>query len=380
MDVLRARRYDALRGKRIGLLSHQAALTADGATSAERLHRDLGNRLAALFGPEHGFLGQAAPGETTHTRRHPDWGIPVYALYGETRSPTPAMLAGLDAVVCDLQDLGVRCYTYLATLLNMLTACAEAGVEVIVTDRPIPLPQTVDGPMLEPDFASFVAPCPVPLVYGMTPAESARWMRDALGLDVTLTTVPMAEWHRRDAAWDGSRPDFMPPSPGIRSWESAITYAATVFCEALPGIDCGRGTNLAFRILGAPWLKAETCCGVLTRRRCPGVTFHPHRYAAGPGPQAGRELDGIRLAVTDPSRFRPAETSLTLLSVFAEVYGKHRVWRHKGVRPAWFDKLYGTDRVRTGLLADTPAATLAAGWKRGRRAFLAARERALLYR
>ena len=159
------------------------------------------------------------------------------------------MLDGIDVMVCDLQDLGVRCYTYLATLRNMLVACAAAQVEVVVTDRPIPLPHTVDGPMPDPRFTSFVAPCPLPLVYGMTPAETALWLRRTLGLDLSLHVVPMADWRRGDAAWDGSRPAFLPPSPGIKTWEGAMTYAATVFTEALPGIDCGRGTNLAFRVL-----------------------------------------------------------------------------------------------------------------------------------
>jgi uncharacterized protein YbbC (DUF1343 family) len=379
MDALRVRRFDLLKGRRVGLLSHQAALTADGSTSAQLLRRALGTRLVALYGPEHGFFGQALAGEHTYTRTHPDWQIPVYSLYGERRKPAPEMLGGVDIVVCDLQDLGVRCYTYLATLRNMLEACAEAGVEVVVTDRPIPLPQVVDGPLPDPAFASFVAPCPLPLVYGMTPAESAWWMKAALGLDVRLSVVPMEGWTREEAAWDGARPAYVPPSPGIRTWECAMTYAATVFCEALPCIDCGRGTNLAFRVVGAPWLHAETFCNRLARQRLAGVTFHPYRYVAAVAPHAGKELDGVRLAVTDPVRFRPAQVSLAVLQTLTELYGAVRVWRHKGVRPAWFDKLYGTDRVRLHLKSGAPLAPLVAGWAHDRKAFERARQAALLY-
>jgi uncharacterized protein YbbC (DUF1343 family) len=380
MDVLRARRFDLLRGKRVGLLSHQAALTVDGSTSAQLLRRALGSRLVALYGPEHGFFGQAGAGERTASRRHPDWGIPVHSLYGEHRRPSPEMLAGVDAVVCDLQDLGVRCYTYLATLRNMLEACAGAGVEVIVTDRPVPLPEVVDGPVAEPGFIGFVAPCRVPLVTGMTPAESACWLRGALGLDVGLTVVPMAGWRRADAAWDGARPGFMPPSPGIKTWEGAMVYPATVWTEALPGIDCGRGTNLAVRVLGAPWLRAEAFCGALAGAGgLPGATCHPHRYAAGPGRYAGRELDGVRLAVADPARFRPAQASAALLRALAGAYGEARVWRHRGVRPGWFDALYGTARVREHLLAGEPLEPLFRGWREEGRAFRAARREVLLY-
>ena len=379
MDALRVRRFDLLKGRRVGLLSHQAALTSDGSTSAQLLHRARGVQLVALFGPEHGFFGQAGAGEQTYTRRHPDWNIPVYSLYGERRKPTLEMLSGVDVVVCDLQDLGTRCYTYLATLRNMLEACAESGVEVIVTDRPIPLPKVVDGPMTDPTFASFVAPCPLPLVYGMTPAESARWMRDALGLNVNLAVVPMEGWTRADAAWDGTRPAYVPPSPGIKTWECAMTYAATVFSEALPGIDCGRGTNLAFRVLGAPWLQAESFCSRIAEERLAGVTFHPYRYVAAVAPCAGKELDGVRLTVTDPARFMPAQVSLAVLRTLAKLYGASRVWRHKGVRPEWFDKLYGTDRVRAYMKSGAPLKPLFAEWAHDRKAFERAREKALLY-
>ena len=379
MDALRVRRFDLLKGRRVGLLSHQAALCSDGSTSAQLLHRALGARLVALYGPEHGFFGQAGAGEHTYTQAHPDWDIPVYSLYGERRKPSPEMLAGVDLMVCDLQDLGVRCYTYLATLRNMLEACADAGVEVVVTDRPIPLPNVVDGPLTDPKFASFVAPCPVPLLYGMTPAESARWMKESLGLNVRLSQVPREGWSRAAAAWDGTRPDYVPPSPGIKTWECAMTYAATVFSEALPAIDCGRGTNLAFRVLGAPWLRAETFCGRIEAERLAGVTFHPYRYVAAVAPHAGKELDGVRLTVVDPARFRPAQVSLAVLRTLAGLYGPARVWRHAGVRPEWFDKLYGTDRVRLHLKSGAPLKPLFAEWARERKAFCAARQAALLY-
>lgn len=379
MDALRARRFDLLKGRRVGLLSHQAALTADGSSSAQLLHRALGGRLVALYGPEHGFFGQALAGESTYTCLHPDWHIPVYSLYGERRKPSVEMLSGVEVMVCDLQDLGVRCYTYLATLRNMLEACAEAGVDVLVTDRPIPLPKIVDGPMVSPAFASFVAPCALPLVYGMTPAESARWMKATLGLKVNVTAVPMEGWSRADAAWDGTRPAYVSPSPGIKTWECAMTYAATVFSEALPGIDCGRGTNLAFRVLGAPWLRAETFCDHVAKLRLAGVAFHPYRYVAAVAPYAGAELDGVRLTVTDPARFCPVQTSLVVLQAFSELFGPARVWRHKGVRPEWFDKLFGSARTRLQIKAGSPLGTIFAEWTSDRKAFDRARKRALLY-
>lgn len=370
--------FRLLKRRRVGLLSHQAALLKNGATSAQCLRQARGVNLVSLYGPEHGFFGLASAGELTPSRIHPDWNIPVYSLYGEFRKPAPEMLKGVDVMVCDLQDLGVRCYTYLATLRNMLEACAEAKIDVIVTDRPIPLPKVVDGPMLQERFSSFVAPCALPMVYGMTPGETAQWLVKKYAIPLQLTVVPMDGWRRADAAWDGTRPDWLSPSPGIKTWESAMTYSATVFSEALPGIDCGRGTNLAFRLLGAPWICAEQCCQALTKAKLPGVTFHPHRYVAGIAPYQGRELDGIRLCVTDPHAFRPVTTSVMILDTLVSLYGVKRVWRHEGSRPEWFDKLYGTDETRKALKAGQ-ALKLPPQWAASARSFLKERQDVLIY-
>jgi uncharacterized protein YbbC (DUF1343 family) len=379
IENLQLTSFGLLKNRRVGLLSHQAALLKDGATSAQCLHRARGVNLVALYGPEHGFFGQALAGEQTASRRHPDWGIPVYSLYGEFRKPTLKMLKGVEVMVCDLQDLGVRCYTYLATLRNVLEACADAKIPVIVTDRPIPLPDVVDGPMLDERFSSFVAPCPLPMVYGMTPGETAKWIVKKFVLSLDLTVVPMEGWQRTSAAWDATYPDWVPPSPGIKSWETAMTYSATVFSEALPGVDCGRGTNLAFRVIGAPWIKAERTCEFLKKIKLPGVTFNPYRYVAGTAPYQGCELDGIRLSVTDPASFKPVRTSIMLLDALVSLYGMKRVWKHEGVRSEWFDKLYGTADTRQALLAGQAAEHIR-HWTPAARVFVKERQNVLIYR
>ncbi|MEI6645871.1 MAG: DUF1343 domain-containing protein [bacterium] len=378
IDILKATSFRLLKNCRVGLLSHQAAVMKDGATSAQCLHQARGVNLVALYGPEHGFFGQASAGEHTVSRIHPDWNLPVYSLYGEFRKPTPEMLKDVDVMVCDLQDIGVRCYTYLATLRNMLEACAEADVDVVVTDRPIPLPKVVDGPMLDERFSSFVAPCPLPMVYGMTPAEVAQWMVKKHLLNVKLTVVPVTGWTRADAGWDGTRPDWVPPSPGIKSWEAAMTYSATVFSEALPGIDCGRGTNLAFRVLGAPWICAEQCCQALMKQKIAGITFNPYRYVAGIAPYLGVELDGIRLCVTDPATFRPVKTSVLILDTLVSLYGMKRVWKHQGTRLEWFDKLYGTAATRQAVQVGQ-GTLLPRQWAAASKTFVKERQEILMY-
>ncbi|MFO7938091.1 MAG: DUF1343 domain-containing protein [Kiritimatiellia bacterium] len=380
MDVLLSRRLKLLKGRRVGLLSHQAALVRGGATSAQAMRRTLGSSLKALFGPEHGFLGQTGAGEKTWSTVHPDWDIPVYSLYGEMRKPSDEMLAGIDVVVCDLQDIAVRCYTYLATLLNMYDACRENGVDLIVTDRPVPLPHVVDGPMLEPRFRSFVAPCSLPMVYGMTPAETVAWLSSVDETGFEPVVVPMSGWKRERSLIYGYQGDFMPPSPALKSREAALVYPALVFSEALPGIDCGRGINMTFRVFGAPWLEGKKFCTRLNSLQLDGVVFHPHCYTAAAGCWKGRKINGVRLSISDPAMFRPVECSLHIIRELTDCFGDARIWCCKGVRQRWFDKLYGGSETRLALKKGESLREIFKRWKKDNAPFMAERERVLLYR
>jgi len=365
-------------GRRLGLVSHQAAVDCRGRSSAELLREVEGAELCRLFGLEHGFWGLTAAGDAVAETRHPYWDLPIVSLYDTVRKPTGEMLADLDALVFDVQDLGVRCYTYVSSLRYVLEAAAEHGCRVIVADRPIPLPAVVDGPLQKPDFASFVGYVPAPLHYGMTPGEAAGWLLQALGLDCDLKVVPMRGYDRdaiRTEAW----PPFLPPSPGMRSWESAACYAATVMFEALPAIDHGRGGPLAFRVAGAPDLDAAALCAGLRARALPGVTFSEHRYRAQAGRHAERICDGVRLTVTERRAFRPVRTGLHILAALGTQLGVAQLWREPEARPDFFDKLLGTDTVREALLAGQDPATIAKGWAVDLAAFESERERHLAY-
>ena len=231
-----------------GLLTMQATSTTG------RLMRLFPDRLKALFSAEHGFFGTCAAGEKTDSAWHPFWNLPIHSLYGEHRKPTPEMLEGIGRMVIDLCDIGVRCYTYLATLKNTLEACAEANIPVTVLDRQVPMGNVMDGPMRRPEFSSFVAPINVPLCHGMTPGECAVWIKEAEGLDLDLDVVKLDGWnHHMHDPW----PNFVPPSPAIRNWDSAVAYPMTVFTEAYPAVDCDRDGPLAFRVIGAPWMDSK---------------------------------------------------------------------------------------------------------------------------
>ena len=344
-----------------GLLSQQALPTAS------ILNNAFGSRLACLFSPEHGWFGLAAPGEKTHSTTHPFWGIPVHSLYGETRKPTPEMFAGIGRVVIDLQDIGVRCYTYLATLKLMLEAAAEQKVAVTVLDRPIPLGGILDGPLRDLAHASFVAPLNIPLCHGMTPGECATYIVREEALDLDLTVIRLQGWsHNSRAPW----PNFVPPSLAIRSWDSATLYPATVFTEAHPTLDCDRGGSLAFRILGAPWLNlAQILDDVADALPACGLGARPLRYQPVTGPYAGQSLDGLLLSIENPDAFYPVTAGSIL---YAALRHRHKAEFLKDARPEWLDKLFGSTCLRDAYEAHD-LSTLFQSWLEEQDAYLAKR-------
>ncbi len=368
-----------LKNKKIGLVSHQAAIDHNGNSSAEILRNTPGMKLTAMFGPEHGFWGTAGAGEKTSSAKHPAWKIPVYSLYGQTRRPTPAMLKNLDVIIVDLQDLGARPYTYVATMLYVLEEAAKNNKTVIVTDRPIPLPRIIDGPMLDPAFKSFISSINTPVSYGMTQAETAIWLKHSMNLPVNLKTAKMSNYHREPAR-QPDWPQWIPSSPGITSWESATTYLTTVFCEALTSTDFGRGTPMPFQLIGSPWIKPEPLCEELNALRLNGIIFHPCQYMPGTGPHAGNLLKGLRLTVTNRNVFHPVTTSVCVLSALQKNMGQKHLWHTPGSRYEHFDKLFGTDTVRKALLDGESGLAIAKSWQNNLKSFQKSRQPCLLYK
>ena len=307
-------------GQPFGLLSQQTS------PLGEMLHERLPRAFKAVFSAEHGYFGLAAPGEKTDNTRHPRWRIPVFSLYGATRKPTPDMLKGLKRLVVDLQDIGVRCYTYLATLKLALEAAAEQDVEVVVLDRPVPFGGLVDGPLPDAAHMSFVCPANLPLCHGMTIGEEAVFLAADIP-SVRLSVVKMKGWnHALREPW----PDFLPPSPGIKSWDAAVLYPATVFTEAFPALDTDRAGNLAFRVLGASWMDPQRLIRdtAETVRRY-GVALREYRWGTNAG---------VLLSVAEPNRYRPVAAGMTLLKAIRRRWPKPLA---EGARDEWLVKLLG---------------------------------------
>lgn len=367
-----ARESRAARKARVGLVSHNAAVDAQGESTLDLLCR-AGVRPSALFGPEHGYAGTAAAGRKVGEKRHARLRIPVHSLYGETRTPPKAWLKNLDLLLIDLQDLGVRCYTYLSTLRNVLSAASGTRLKVVVADRPVPFPNVMDGPMLDERFESFVAGVPAPFVTGMTQAEAARWIVRVLRLDVDLETAPMTGYFRsprRSAGW----PAWRNPSPAIRSWAGATAYPATVWAEALPALDCCRSGALAFQVLGAPGLPAAEWIRRLRVSSCEGVEFRPARFRS-----RNRVCDGVRLVVRQPDAFQPAHCAAVLLTTVQGLLGPDVLWTSPGSRPEFFDQLAGTDAFRKDLLSGLATERIRSAWRKARAGYEQDRANALLY-
>jgi uncharacterized protein YbbC (DUF1343 family) len=383
LDVLVHHRLGLLRGRRFGLLAHQASVTARIEHAVPLLSDVRGARLAALFAPEHGLGGAAQDHAAIATTRDPVTGLAVTSLYGARREPTQAMLRGLDLLVVDLQDVGARYYTFQWTLALAMRACARAGVRVLVLDRPNPLGgEQVEGNLPDPRFASFVGLYPLPARPGLTLGELARHLRLHHGLVCALEVVDMRGW-RRGMLWEDTGLPWVPPSPNMPTPDTARVYPGGCLVEGT-NLSEGRGTTRPFEWVGAPWLDAAAYAGALARARLPGVVFRPATFRPTFHKYAGRLCGGVQLHVTDRARFRPFVTGLALIAVARRLAPGHFRWR----RPPYeferrrlpIDILLGTDTIRRALSRGTTLQALERSWRADLATWRRRRASSLVYR
>jgi len=366
--------------KRLGLLACPSSVDRDLRSSVERLHRHPAIDLVALFGPEHGLRGEAQAGAPVATYQDALTGLPVHSLYGETRRPSPDILRGLDAVIIDLQDGGVRFYTFLATALYVMEAAAPAGCAVILLDRPAPITgERVEGPMLDADFASFVGPCPMPIRYGMTIGEMAQMANTEYGINCDLTVIPMAGW-TREMWYDDTDLPFVPSSPNLPTLDALILYPGTCLIEG-SNLSEGRGSTKPFEYIGAPWIDALHLADQLNDLDLDGARFRPVYFVPTFSKYQGELCAGAHIHVTDRERFQPVAMILNLLQVLIANYPEDFAWRAPWAAgsKAPIDLLAGGTAIREGLDARTPVEELIASWGPGTEAFLRARQKYLLY-
>ena len=356
IEVLRSRGFEGLAGKRVGLVTNPSGVDSHLNTTIDILFEAPEVNLVALYGPEHGVRGNAYAGDKVADSRDSKTGLPVYSLYGATRKPTPQMLEGIDVMVYDIQDVGVRSYTFISTLGLVMEACAEKGIKVVVLDRPNPLGgNKIEGCYVEQPFNSFVSQYKIPYIYGLTVGELAVLINEE-GLNrgqkgnqapakCKLTVVPMEGW-TRDMLYEDTGLPWVLPSPNIPFKDSPMYYAASGVCGELYGfMNIGIGYTLPFQLFGALWLDPEKLKARLESYDLPGISFRTIWYKPYFGSLAGKHVKGLQFFFTDYEKARVTETQFYVMQAVAQLYPDKRAFEVvSGV--GLFDKVCGTDYVR----------------------------------
>jgi uncharacterized protein YbbC (DUF1343 family) len=372
-----------LDGLRVGLVCNPASVDGSLRHAADRVGALGRTTLAALFGPQHGFRSDVQDNmiETRHGRDDIRR-VPVYSLYSETREPTAEMMAGLDALVIDLQDVGSRIYTFIYTMAHCLTAARRYGVKAIVCDRPNPIGGlAVDGPMLVRGYESFVGEYPIPMRHGMTIGELARLFNDAFGIGAALEVIPMEGW-RREMYFDQTGLPWVIPSPNMPTLDTAIVYPGMVLFEGT-NVSEGRGTTRPFELVGAPWIVAERFADTLNALGLPGAYFRPAVFEPTFQKHARTTCAGCQIHVRDRHAFPAVETGVALLAAFRAADPDRFRWRdppyeyERDKLP--IDILAGSPALREQLEGGMSAHEIARSWRPELDAFSAVRQRYLLY-
>jgi uncharacterized protein YbbC (DUF1343 family) len=320
---------EKFRGARIGALLHPASVSSKLEHASHILERHNGDlfRLAAFFGPQHGFLGQTQDNMIEwKSYEHPRLHIPVYSLYGEHREPTAEMLEALDVLLVDLQDVGARYYTFIWTLYLCMRACEKGGIKVVVLDRPNPINGiTIEGPLFDSNYNSFVGMHPIPVRHAKTIGQLAQQFRDEAFPNCQLTVLPMKHWER--TMWfDETGLQWVMPSPNMPTLDTATVYPGMCLLEAT-NISEGRGTTRPFEIFGAPFIDAETLCHELNASRLPGVFFRENYFQPTFQKFAGELCSGAQIHVTSRNEFRPFQTGIEIIRVIRKLYSGQFMWK-----------------------------------------------------
>ncbi|HEY6263805.1 MAG TPA: DUF1343 domain-containing protein [Candidatus Acidoferrum sp.] len=319
LDVLEAQKFAPLRGKRVGLITNHTGVDSQGRSTVDILSHAPGVQLVALFSPEHGLAGNND--EKFSSTKDPSTGLPVHSLYGETQRPTDEMLTGIDTLVFDVQDAGVRFYTYTTTMAYSMEEAAKHNIAFFVLDRPDPIGgEIVEGPMLDPDKTSFTAYFPLPVRYGLTIGELAQLFNAENHLGVDLHVIAMKNWHR-NYFFESTGIKWIPPSPNLRTTKGAILYPGIEILQNA-GVSVGRGTQSPFEEFGAPWLNGEEVAAALNERHLPGVRFSAQPFIPVAGLYSGQRCGGVAIRVTDRFTVRSMRVGLEIAALLQKLYPK----------------------------------------------------------
>lgn len=389
IEVLRDRGFEGLLGKRVGLVTNPSGVDSQLNSTVDILFAAPEVNLVALYGPEHGVRGNAYAGDKVADSRDSKTGLPVYSLYGTTRKPTPEMLEGIDVMVYDIQDVGVRSYTFISTLGLVMEACAAKDIEVMVLDRPNPLGgNKIEGCYVEQPFNSFVSQYKIPYIYGLTVGELANLVNEE-GLNrgqkgnqepvkCKLSVIPMEGW-TRDMLYEDTGLPWVLPSPNIPFKDSPMYYAASGVCGELYGfMNIGIGYTLPFQLFGALWLDPEKLMAKLESYNLPGISFRTIWFKPYFGSLAGKHVKGIQFFFTDYEKARVTETQFYVMQAVAELYPDKKAFEVvTGI--GLFDKVCGTDFIRKEFSKRYKVEDIKEYWSKDEESFRALSQKFYLY-
>jgi uncharacterized protein YbbC (DUF1343 family) len=400
IEILLEKHLDKLRAKKVGLITNPTGVDSNLVSTIERLRSLPGVKLVALYGPEHGVRGNAQAGEYVPFYVDEKYGLPVFSLYGQSLKPPQDMLLRLDefmrsfdtteagkipehamvkeieVMLFDLQDVGTRVYTYIATMAYAMEACAEAGIPFMVLDRPNPINGVMmEGPILKyPEFSSFVGLYPIPLRHGMTAGELALLFNEKyLKKKARLTVIPMENW-KRQMWFDETGLPWVIPSPNMPTLDTATVYPGQVLFEGT-NVSEGRGTTRPFELCGAPWIDGYELAKEMNRIGLPGVRFREAWFTPTFSKYRGELCGGVQIHVLDRNVYEPVRTSLILIQTIKKMYPDKFKFHE-----TYFDKIMGTDEVRKWIEAGWNIEELITRWAEELRAFASERKPFLLYK
>lgn len=373
-DVFVGGAWEQLRGRRIGVITNQTGVTSGGESIVDAIRRNPAIELTAIYAPEHGFRGDRTAGAYVPTYTDPQSGLPVYSLYGPTRHPSAQMLAGVDVLLFDIQDVGSRAYTFISTMAYAMQSAARFGKEFWVLDRPNPVGgKIVEGPVLLPQDASFIGLYPIAMRHGMTVGELAQLYNEHFGIGARLRVIKMDGW-RRSTIWPQTHLEWVRTSPNIPTWLTCFVYLCAGLIDDM-GLNNGIGTLTPFFFAGAQQLNADEFAERMNALALPGFAFEAAQWTPQEGANAGKTFSGVRFNVLDPARLLPVHAAVQLLVTARDLQA--------GVVAASNDRAvdidWGTDTVRSQVLAGGSAGEITGSWTGGVDAFMPLRERFLLY-
>jgi len=369
IDVLEVEKFAILRGKRVGLITNQTGVDSKARRTVDLLAHAPGVKLVALFSPEHGIAGSvdAAVTNSTDSTTH----LPIYSLFGDTRRPTPGMLKNIDALLFDIQDAGVRFYTYITTMAYCMEAAAKSHISFFVLDRPDPLGgEVIEGTVLDRERTSFIAYFPMPVRYAMTIGELAQMFNAENKIGADLHVIAMKNW-RRSETYDQTGLAWIPPSPNLHTVNAGFLYPGIEILQA-GGVSVGRGTGAPFEMFGAPWVHASELAAALNSRKIPGVSFAAAEFSPKEVPYKGQPCEGVTISLTDRGGFESMLMGLTIADVLHRLYPE-QFQLQKTIA------LLGSQSTIDRLVRGDDPAQIVVGWSSDLEQFRRMRAKYLLY-